>query len=299
MMGLASVIKGISTHPLNSKSRKKAILGFLKWQLGSRLVPGPVLADFVNNSKLLVARGMTGATGNLYNGLHEFEDMGFLLHFLRKDDLFVDIGANIGSYTILASSVIGSRSFSFEPIPATFDWLRKNIAVNSASDRVRLYNKGVGSRSGMLVFTADQDTTNHVVENLPDSNSSGHISVEVVTLDEILGNEKPILLKIDVEGFESKVLEGACRTLSATDTRAVIMEINGSGTRYGVSDDVLLTKMKDFGFDTFYYDPFTRKLTPLKGQAAQIGNTLFVKNADFVMQRLSSAVPFTVKGRRV
>jgi hypothetical protein len=50
--------------------------------------------------------GMTGATGNLYVGLHEFEEMAFLLHFLRPGDLFADVGANVGSYTILAAVAV-------------------------------------------------------------------------------------------------------------------------------------------------------------------------------------------------
>jgi len=43
-------------------------------------------------------------------------DMGFLLHFLRKDDLFLDVGANIGSYTVLAGGAVGAKSISFEPV---------------------------------------------------------------------------------------------------------------------------------------------------------------------------------------
>lgn len=298
-MGLATVLKGITSHPFNRTTKCQAIAGFVKWQLGSRLVPGPVLVDFVNCSKLLVGRGMTGATGNLYSGLHEFEDMGFLLHFLRVDDLFVDIGANIGSYTILASSAVEARTVSFEPIPSTFAWLQKNVAVNGASDRVKLCNKGVGSKSDILVFSANQDTTNHVIVNSSAQESTEHVSVEVVALDEFLDNEKPTLLKIDVEGFESEVLEGAHRTLSSADPQAVIMEINGSGEQYGASDEDLLLRMKGFGFDTFSYDPFTRKLISLKGRGSQAGNTLFIKSADFVKSRLSSAAPFTVKGRQI
>ena len=55
---------------------------------------------------------MTGATQNIYCGLQEFEEMAFLLHFLRKDDLPLDIGANIGSYTILAASSVGARTMA-------------------------------------------------------------------------------------------------------------------------------------------------------------------------------------------
>lgn len=57
--------------------------------------------DWIEGARLMVRNGMTGATGNIYCGLHEFTDMSFVLHLLRPDDLFVDVGANIGSYTVL------------------------------------------------------------------------------------------------------------------------------------------------------------------------------------------------------
>jgi hypothetical protein len=87
---------------------------------------------------------MTGATGNIYSGLHEFEDMGFLLHFLRPDDLFVDIGANIGSYTILASAAIGAATIAFEPVPDTHEWLRLNVAINNVDNKVERRREALG-----------------------------------------------------------------------------------------------------------------------------------------------------------
>ena len=82
-------------HPLNNSNKIAAIIRFMKWQVGSRLVPGEVIYKWVNDSKIVARSGETGVTGNVYCGLHEFADMAFLLHVLRKDDLFVDIGANV------------------------------------------------------------------------------------------------------------------------------------------------------------------------------------------------------------
>lgn len=298
-MGIVSILKGLSAHPLGKQAKYRAISGFIRWQLGCRLVPGPVLVDFVNNSKLLVGRGMTGATGNLYNGLHEFEDMAFLLHFLSNDDLFVDIGANVGSYTVLASSAIGARTMAFEPIPSTFDWLKRNVAVNGVTEHVRLYNMGVGSKKGCLLFTENQDTTNHVVVSNSNEESVGNIKVEVDTLDQFLGVDTPALIKIDVEGFETEVLSGAHRVLGLQSTCAVIMEINGSSVRYGYSDENILQRMMSYGFGTYRYDPFKRKLISLEGKSSGSGNTLFVKNVEFVATRLASTASFVVRGQRI
>ena len=108
-MGLISTARFIIDHPL-SRGRKLANLSrFACWQIGARLARGPTVAQFVNSAQLLATPGMAGATGNVYVGLHEFADMSFLLHFLRPNDLFVDVGANIGSYTILASAASWSQ----------------------------------------------------------------------------------------------------------------------------------------------------------------------------------------------
>lgn len=71
---------------------------FVRWQIESRLKED-VTFDWIGDAKLVVGNGMTGATGNVYCCLNEFADMGFLLHLLRKGDLFIDVGANIGSYS--------------------------------------------------------------------------------------------------------------------------------------------------------------------------------------------------------
>ena len=101
---------------------------------------------------------MSGATGNLYCGLHEFYDMAFLLHFLRKEDLFVDVGANIGSYTILASAHIGASVISIEPVRKTFDHLATNVLLNNVYGKVELVNSAVGSKNGVIEFTSELDT---------------------------------------------------------------------------------------------------------------------------------------------
>src|SRR5262249_25516803 len=95
-MGLISTARFIIDHPL-SRGRKLANLSrFACWQIGARLARGPIATQFVNSAQLPASPGMTGATGNVYVGLHEFADMSFILHFLRPNDLFVDVGANVG-----------------------------------------------------------------------------------------------------------------------------------------------------------------------------------------------------------
>jgi len=262
--------------------------------MGSRLVPGPVVVHFVNDSVLLVEPGMTGATGNIYTGLHEFEDMAFVLHMLRKGDLFIDVGANVGSYTILASGVVGAECISIEPIPATYGHLMRNIGLNNIRGIVDARNIGIGPEDGFLPFTTGKDTMNRVSDKTA-SDKTETMMVKVSTLDNVVGDRLPRLIKIDVEGFESGVIAGAHNVLSKDTLVSVIMEINGSGSRHGFTDAGVHGKMLDFGFRPFMYEPFERKLSQLAGRNEKSGNTLYIRDLNFVRDRLASAQKFRIR----
>jgi FkbM family methyltransferase len=249
-----------------------------------------VILSWVNGAKLIVERGMTGATGNLYAGLHDFEDMSFLLHLLREYDTFMDIGSNIGSYTILASGAISCNSIAIEPIPSTYEHLQNNIAINRKDDRIEALNIGLGSAHSTLLFTNTRDTVNHVaMEGEKDTTE-----VPVRTLDEILQKRTcPLLIKIDVEGFETEVLLGGKNTLNNPDLKAVIIELNESGLRYGYKDSDIHSIFLSAGFLPYAYEPFTRQLTELKSYSDE-SNTIYIRDVDFVKNRIKDAEAFNV-----
>jgi hypothetical protein len=154
---------------------------------------------------------------------------------------------------------------------------------------------GIGCERGVLPFTSDRDTVNHALAR--GESAEGAVSVEVFTLDELLSGETPVLMKIDVEGFETPVLEGGEATLNKPGLLAVIMELNGSGTRYGYDEAAIVKKMSGHGFKCCSYDPFARKLIDLGGKNLASGNTLFIKGKEAVMERLKSAPKVLVNGR--
>lgn len=294
-MRTAQVLRQILGHPFNKLHRASALRRFIHWQIGSRLTRAPIIYEWVNGSRFYARRGETGLTGNIYNGLHEFADMGFLLHFLRPDDLFVDIGANSGAYTILACAAIGARGWAFEPVPSAYDRLVANVALNDATARVRCEKKAVGDALGEVVFAVGSDATNHVLSEGEKTRQS--CSVEVTTLDVSLAHESPLLIKIDVEGFETAVVQGGGKVFQNASLRAVIMELNGSGNRYGFDEGLLCDRMQQFGFAPYDYEPLTRMLAPaIKGSAAT-GNTLFLRDLEFVGNRVREAPAFTLYGR--
>lgn len=220
---------------------------------------------------------MTGATMNIYCGLHEFYDMAFLLNFLRPEDAFVDIGANVGTYSILASGVVGAKSISIEPVPTTFQSLSHNIAVNGISNLVDLNCCGVGSTDGTeLIFIADQDTTNRVA---PCDYTGKTVKVPIRSVDSLLSGIDSIMWKIDVEGFEEQVLSGANASLSNEKLKAI--EIEGDSP---LIREILMKK----GFEICTYNPFTRELIK-SNDKKESHNWLYVRDFDLVSNRCKSA----------
>jgi FkbM family methyltransferase len=284
----------ILTHPLSKRHPFKSIFRFVKWQIQSGLSPSRFfLKEFIKPVKFYARKGLVGVTGNIYAGLHEFNDMVFLLHLLHPGDTFFDIGANVGSYTLLASGVRQAKSVAFEPVKSTFDILTRNIDLNHLQDKVSAINSAAGATEGMITFTSDEDTTNHVItEN--EVNTPNLVNVRVLTIDSLAGSSPPILAKIDVEGYETEVLKGMRNTLSLPDLKAIIIELNGSGGRFGYDDENIHQLLLSNGFKPYAYDPFKRLLTAL----ASFGdhNTIYCRDKDFIDQRLQQAIGINIMG---
>lgn len=202
---VANLLGYVWRHPMNADGRMAALWRLVRWQIASRLVPGPIALPFAQGTFLLSERGMTGATGNWYCGLHEVAEMGFVLHLLRPGEHFLDIGANVGSYTVLAGGAVGARVTAVEPVPATFERLRRNVALNGMGEWTRCCQVGLSEQAGTLRFSRDLDTVNHV---LTDTEDLPAIEVPVQPLDDLVGQDIPVLIKMDVEGHERAVLRG-------------------------------------------------------------------------------------------
>lgn len=254
----------------------------MRWQIAARLLGKKIIVPWVEDSKFIAGIGETGLTGNLYTGFMEYEDMLFLLHALDPGETFIDIGANIGAYTILASKVVGAKSISFEPLPETVERLKDQIQINRLSDWVSIRNQGVGSKTGALYFTNNYDTINKVCLAGDAQNTT---RVEVITLDDELEDNKKYFFKIDVEGFEYNVIEGGKNILSSPNTSALIIELNGSSEEFGYSNEDIHNKLIGLKFQPVAYEPISRSLIKLNDFNKNGGNTIYVKNIELILER--------------
>lgn len=278
---LRSILRFISKHPLTRERKLKALIDFMKWQFGMKLLGCRFVVDWVDDAKFLTRKRETGLTGNLYCGFMEYEDMSFLLHYLRKSDVFYDIGANVGAYTILASAVRGCRSHTLEPLPDTFDRLVDQLKINRIEDLVDARNNGVGAKADVLEFTNTLNCMNRV--NI-DPNNRDVTKVEVIALDDTFDPDCNSMVKIDVEGYEKFVFDGGARFFSNPNISALIVELNDAGQKFGCNDTDIDETIRSYGFFPVTYDPMTRTLKKL--DTFNDGrNTIYLRDMDSVAER--------------
>ncbi len=296
---LSFAMRTMRHHPLTRDRFAAALWRYFKWQVSSRLAPGPVLVPWVNDCRLTVAPGMWGATLNVYCGLQDFEPMAFILHLLREADVFFDVGANVGVYSVLAAGVAGARTVAVEPGREAAATLALNLRVNNLMDRVDIRAEAVGAMRGVVKFTRGLDTLNHVA---PAEGARGdEAKVHMTTIDHLSVGQCPRLIKLDTEGYETAAIEGAERTLADARLWGLIVELDGHGQRYGYDEAALHRRLMQLGFAAHAYDPLARSIRPLADAPPPTGNVLYLRLAalDQIRSRAADAQPFAVLGRRV
>ena len=187
----------------------------------------------------------------VYLGAYERWETGVVRRLLRPGMCFVDVGANIGYFTLLAARRVGptGRVFAIEPSPYAADRLSRTISAN-VIPQVRIERCGLGRRQGEVVLY-DAAVGNHTPTMLGDPGCHGLV-VPVRTLDDCVREwsiDRIDLMKIDVEGYEPEVFAGAARTLADGKIRAILCEFNAHWlARAGTSSREVYRGLLDQGF---------------------------------------------------
>jgi FkbM family methyltransferase len=155
----------------------------------------------------------------------------------RTDDILLDCGANVGMYTIWAAVTRGARVYAFEPESQNYALLNRNIQLNGLAGRVKAYCMGLSDEAGLFdLHMADMRVGGscHAVGEPLDAHlrplealfAQGCVAA---TVDELVADGAiplPNHFKIDVDGFEHKVVAGARKTLANPALRSVLIETN-------------------------------------------------------------------------
>ena len=227
-----------------------------------RPLPGPLPRSYQCSDELVVhtihghrivvdGRDLSLTPEVVFNGYYELPEQLFLKHAVTGGDWVIDVGANIGTFSLLAAQLVGSfgRVFAFEPNPRPLALLSKSSVLNWMHERIIRRPVAVGKSKGnaKLTFNADRLGDGQIGQEDVNASSNAEtintlgaeratvLNVPCISLDEEFSVDVPIkVLKIDAEGYEGHVLAGADRLLRKRCVDFVLIELlkEISGSRW-------------------------------------------------------------------
>ncbi len=210
---------------------------------------------------------------SIYKSYEELETK-LVKDIVKNGNVVVDIGANIGYYTLLFAKLVGEKGkvFAFEPEPNNFDLLKKNIEINGYKN-INLINKAVSNKSGKIkLYLNDVNTSCHSL--IAENPNNQYIEIDSIKLDDFFEiNQKIDFIKIDVEGAELESLKGMSNLLNQNNDTKILLEFNPSMLKsFGVTPQEYLNLLMDFNFKIYELDENTENLKQIKspGDLAKI-----------------------------
>jgi FkbM family methyltransferase len=201
--------------------------GSIVYTVGRLPLLGPVLRKLANAyAEGSVTRIRSGrAAGLLWKryrryvngywlGIYEPPIQDALARYLKTGDVFYDVGANAGFFTLIASRIVGERGhvFAFEPLPENAGCLQEQIAINQLGN-VTPVRMGVGKSPGEASFARTGHGSTARLANVA-GDEVERLTISLTSIDEFAKSHKlPTFLKVDVEGAEDQVVNGAAETL--------------------------------------------------------------------------------------
>jgi len=263
-----------------------AVYNFLfkkSWPYGNMIeIQGSKMIVDASEANPVLRRTFEWYTKNL---VHEKATTDLFKKTIKEGDVVVDLGANIGYFTILAAKLAGpkGRVFSFEPEPKNFNYLKKNIEINDYN-QASAYQKAVSNQNGTTkLFVCSYDIGHHTINQNKgiEAYSRGRkieeksIEIETVVLDSFLEGktDKVDVVKMDVEGAEMLALTGMDKTLRNNKNIKMFVEFFPLLIeKMGSSPQEFIEKLlNDYGFKIFLipddYAALTSEMKELKSVA--------------------------------
>jgi FkbM family methyltransferase len=190
-------------------------------------------------------------------GLYEVKKHKALQTFLKPGGSFIDVGANKGDFSLLAARLVGGdgKVLAFEPEPENCKWIEKSIKINGYKN-IMLYEIALSDQNGEAkLFISDLSGLHSLIPDL-EFRDRGAIDVKTRTLDNFLEEigfaDHFDVIKIDVEGAELQVLNGASNTLIKSNNLVLLIDIH---PRLGVNPKEVCDFLVEKGVSIFHEKP--------------------------------------------
>lgn len=243
---IVEVARSVAEHPANRGRRARALGALATAEIRARVTGKPVVTTIGDHTQIRAYLHRGGSWRVVRANPPDFAEMTVWRRHLRPGDLFVDVGAHAGVYTLWALDC-GAVGIAVEPEPQMVEQLRANLALNHAETRVQVVAAALGAEPGRLRLAGPDLLRGQLVFDSPDT---AGVEVRVDTLDAVLGDRHARGLKIDVEGAERLVLEGGARAFADGRIDLVQLEWNDcSQSLLGEDRAPVAEQLRAYGYE--------------------------------------------------
>ena len=225
-MGFRKTVREIYRH---------SFFGELYYRTVNLILEDKLIVKKLSGFEMILDISNSGLEKDLFlHGVREKESVGILSEYLEEGMEVVDVGANIGYYTMIQAEIVGDSGLvkAIEPTESSFLRLKKNCGLNEF-ENIDFINKAVGSESETVQI---KERASPNLNRVTDSKDSGNGSVEQEPLDDIIDFD-PDAVRMDVQGYETEILKGMEEVLQ-TDNLMLFIEVHPSKIRGYYGDDI-------------------------------------------------------------
>lgn len=254
----------------------RELIRFL-WQIKLKILPNfdlgtvPILGKFIRWLVFYLKSGSINVNGHkmyqdphqplgfinydlIINGLWEPSETNYFIQAIKENDTVLDIGANLGYFTLLFARQVGSlgKVYAFEPEPNLFSLLQKNVKINHYQN-VTLINKAVSSQNSSLkLYLSENNIGDHRIYDAADGRKFQEINS--IKLDDYFANDIPEiqLIKMDIQGAEYEALLGMTNLIRQNKTLEIVTEFSPYHLKFaGVEPKQYLELLEKLGFTIY------------------------------------------------
>jgi FkbM family methyltransferase len=237
-------------HPFNRRSKWITIFRIIYWKINQMFFHLPAVITLDQGIKCICYPDSSYGGMVVYNRWAEYEVMKNIIRYLKPNSTYIDVGANIGDTTVIAALYTKNKIYAFEPSPVAYPRLLENVRLNNLGSQIVSEQLVVSDHDGRVKFSDMRTSeTSHISSVRNPSEPS--LTLKSITLDsyaQLHQISNIDLIKIDVEGAEMLVLQGASTLLVKHQIKHILVELNTQSTQYGYVNSDVVRLLKKYGY---------------------------------------------------